>query len=77
MKAKANRHGVTWATSKNGKLDIAVGPDSRFPGKKYPGWRVWALYKGTHDLAPVARDFPGPTGEADARKYANEVWGRR
>lgn len=70
MKATANEHGVVWATSRNGKLDIAVGERPGGPNR----WSVWALYVGTHDLAPVTRNF---RTEQEARKYANQVWERR
>lgn len=69
--AVPNQHGVRWATSKDGRLDIACAPN-RLPDS----WRVWGLYVGTHDLAPIARDFDGPDAEERAREYANQVWAR-
>jgi hypothetical protein len=73
MKAKANEYGVTWARSQNGKLDIAV----RFNGtRSWPlnEWAVWAIFPGTHDVAPVSRNFKL---EQEARDYANQLWARR
>lgn len=73
MKATANEQGVTWATSRSGKLSIAVAFDRGSAG----GWDVWALYTGTHDLAPVSRQFNGAKAEENARAYANELWSSR
>lgn len=64
MKAQPNEHGVTWATSKSGRLRIAV---RQFCGT----WDVWALYTDTHDLAPASRAF---IDEPAARAYANDLW---
>lgn len=75
MKAQTNEYGVTWATSKSGRLSIAVGPDNDIAGQ--PVVRVWALYVGTHDLAPVSRDFTGPARHQEARAYANRLWSSR
>lgn len=71
MKAQPNAHGVTWATSRTGRISIAVGPDE--PG----GVRVWAIYAGTHDVAPGARTFTGTSRIQDARDYANTLWRTR
>lgn len=68
-KAQPNTFGITWATSRSKRLDIAL-QRKEFVG----GWQVWALYAGTHDLAPRTRNFTGDTAEADARAYANELW---
>jgi hypothetical protein len=72
-KAYTNGYGVTWAYSKSGSLCIGL----RFNGTEvWPVnvWAVWALYRGTHDLAPVSRNFPT---EAEARAYANQLWATR
>ena len=74
MKAQPQSNGVTWATSRTGKLDIAVGPGKQ-PGTNR--WDVWALYKGTHDVAPLSKNFVGVKAEQDARKYANDLWRTR
>jgi len=74
-KARANEHGVTWAASRSGDIQIAL---ARSPGGlRADGWDVWALYTGTHDLAPVTRTFTGAGAERAARAYANELWRTR
>lgn len=60
-------NGTVWATSRSGKIRIACG---QLHGK----WQVWALYAGTHDLAPVTRNFDD---EQKARDYANQLWRTR
>jgi hypothetical protein len=71
-KAQPLENGVTWADSKSGKLSIAVGPDRELLRGNVI--RVWALYKGSHELAPVSRDFTGPDRDVKAREYANGLW---
>jgi hypothetical protein len=63
-RATTNQAGIRWATSRSGRLDIAVGP-------KGGQWQVWALYAGSHDLAPRTRNFPT---EPRANTYANHLW---
>jgi hypothetical protein len=70
MTAQPNQHGVRWARSSGGKLDIALREDN---GKA----EVWAMYPGTHDLAPLTRKFTGPDAQAAARAYANTLWSTR
>ncbi len=55
-----------WNSSKGGRVRIALG----FNGIE---WSVWALFTGTHELAPVSKSF---TDEAVARSWANTVWAR-
>jgi hypothetical protein len=70
--AQPNEHGVTWSTSRNGKLDIAVSADHGTPLPHQVD--VWTIYHGTHDVGPHSRRFTGPNREADARAYANKLW---
>jgi hypothetical protein len=74
QKATPNEHGVRWATSKGGNLQIAVGPDKEFLGQREV--KVWALYTGSHDVAE-GRTFKGPHREQEARDYANRLWRTR
>lgn len=54
-----------WAVSKDGRLAIRLHQwDKQF-------YEVYALYKGTHDLAPVTRKFRDLN---KARDYANSLW---
>ena len=69
-KAQENSRGVTWADSRNGKLRIALGK-SRVGRQEKFDWAVWALYTGSHELAPVSRSFQD---ETRAREYANQLW---
>jgi hypothetical protein len=73
-KAQPNQYGVSWVTSRTGKLDIALHPPGDGVTRADNGWEVTALYAGTHDLAPVTRRF---VGEPEARRYANELWRTR
>jgi hypothetical protein len=79
-KATPNRSGVTWSPSRTGKIQIAVGPAGTYlVGRGFVpsprgDWNVWGLYTGTHDLAPISRNFKN---EAAARSYANRVWSTR
>lgn len=69
---------VEWATSRNGKLRVACGtPQLQSDARRdsTTEWRVWALYVGTHDLAPFTKKFTGPNAEQQARRHANWVWG--
>lgn len=60
-----------WATSRNGRYRIRLHNTSGC-------WEVYALFTGTHDLAPRTRTFDlSPAGEAAARAYANEIWSVR
>jgi hypothetical protein len=68
-KAQPNEHGVTWADTKDGTIAVAVA-------ERNGEWEVWGIYKGTHDLAPISRNFTGKDAEANARAYANQVWAR-
>jgi hypothetical protein len=72
----ANEHGVTWAPSKSGRLQIALGADTPALPAGERQIEVWALYTGTHDVAPGTRRFTGPSRDADARAYANQLWER-
>ena len=66
-KAQPNEHGVRWAASQSGRLQIAVGRVG--VGDTY---QVWAIYTGTHDLAPRTRGFGDDL--AAANEYANRLW---
>lgn len=59
-----NEHGVYWAPSKSGRVQIAVG-------QVHGQWKVWGIYTGTHDMAPISRNC---RSEADARDWANRQW---
>jgi hypothetical protein len=78
-KAQPNEHGVTWATSRSGELQIAVGPDKpvrhTLPDGEHQV-QVWAVRTGTHDVT-AARNFTGPSRVEDARAYANRLWRTR
>ena len=72
-KARANEHGVYWAASRSGRVQIALcGNKPPLPDGKR--WEVWMLYTGTHDIVPGTRRF---RDEADAQDYANECWRTR
>jgi len=78
-KAEANEHGVRWAASRSGRIQIAVGRKGTMSAnlsgdRRYERWDVWALHTGTHDLAPVTRTF---RTEAEANAYANLLWRTR
>lgn len=66
-KAEPNEMGVTWAPSRSGRVRIAMRHQ---PGHPKP-WHVWGIYTGTHDLAPITREF---RTEAEARAHANRCW---
>lgn len=72
-KPEANEHGVTWAPSKSGRFQIACVSASRRDLDRGPGWEVWAIRTGTHDI-DYAQAFPN---EAEARKHANWLWRTR
>ena len=77
-KVTPNASGVSWSSSKAGRLQIAVGswrkPLSRMQGAS--GVEVWAIYTGTHDVAPVTKRFTGANANAEARAYANGLWAK-
>lgn len=81
---------VEWAASRSGRLQIALAPfwpDTengdmylrRRDPERCQDWRVWAKVTGTAaDFVDDAyRAFTGPTAEADARAYANDLWRTR
>jgi hypothetical protein len=70
-KALPNEYGVTWHASRSGRLQIALAPRNRTHGPGGPGWDVWTLRTGTHDLTPHGGKF---ATEAEARRHANQVW---
>ena len=73
-KAQANDMGVTWAVSKSKRLDIALGADTPGTYGQPDMIEVWALYFGTHDVAPLTRRFTGADRLREAREYANSLW---
>lgn len=78
-KAQPDEHGVTWAPSRSGKLQIALGPDKPVRHTLPDGEheiQVWALYTGTHDIT-LAERFTGPNRDRAARDYANWLWRNR
>lgn len=70
MKAQPNEHGVTWAPSKSGKLQIAVAPATT----RADATHVHTLWTGTHDVGPGGETFKGANHEARARAHANHLW---
>ena len=79
MKAELVGHGideVKWASSKSGKLRIALGhARSTHAGWSVEDveagdWSVWSLYTGTHDIY-ISRYFKNYD---DARQFANSLW---
>lgn len=64
--------GVRWEYSKSRQVQIALA------AKRGGGWRVWAVYAGTHDMAERGHDFAATeNGWHNARAFANRLWAER